>query len=506
MATFQGTVDTEALQRALPARGVAAQLLGQLRAWLSRQPAGSRLPSERELSRLLSVNRLTLRKVTAELLACGELRREGRRTFVARVAGRTVLRGNSPAATAAVPPAEVVVPHAFIHAVRAPRLPLTEVGIAVYENLPWQQRCWARIVNRFNATHPALRLTVHAVPAEVDTVERYTQFLTERGADLALFPGGLLAELQGSGALAPLSPHLQAFISGPDFLWSALVRGETVPTPMVGAPLHFALTPVVINDALAGGLPLPRPLDDLGLARWLAAVAPRLKPDIVLAANVDALAVVGTTRMRTLNAADITACLWHLRELAAVLQPGGAKRFSALARHSEAVFRQFRDGHALCLLEPSFMAFNALAECTFPWSTTFLLPPPGELLTSGMTAVAVTATARQAPAAETVIEFLLSAEAQALIVAERVNCPIRRDCLGALETFLRVRPATRLAQALAQLRIPHGPDQGYWNWLLDYVVAPRLAAAVTGAAPADDAFVAGALAEARKFVGIGAPA
>ena len=150
------------------------QVSAKLDGLVAESPGGSLFPSERDLSEAFSINRRTLRKALQPFVDKGVLERTTKGTFV---------RKDDEGDWAAV--------HLFnMYSLTPPKSPRT-LKICMYQNYPLQKRAWERIARAFNrANAEGVQVEIDWLDKAVSSLGGFHEYLGQSGPDVVLLSHG----------------------------------------------------------------------------------------------------------------------------------------------------------------------------------------------------------------------------------------------------------------------------------------------------------------------------
>lgn len=178
-----------------PAEGMACARYLQLRngfsAWIHDCEHGTELPSERELSTLLGVNRRTLRQALEPFLASGNLVRKGYKTFVNHKIG------------------------AYPEQLSPSGQP---IKIMLFEGSRSSKSFWEQIIAEFNCQMPEYELQLNFYPEDDQGVEKYWQDFESDSFDLAVLPVSYRWKKETEQHLLPVKDSMKKYLHSDEFL------------------------------------------------------------------------------------------------------------------------------------------------------------------------------------------------------------------------------------------------------------------------------------------------
>lgn len=423
------------------------QISQGLQRWLATRSVGQRLPSERRLATLLRVDRATIARAMRDFVTDGVLVRRVKGTFLVRQPDMTepspsgemtrLARGAHPLALQAHDPVALA----------------NTLHLVLFENLPHQRIVWEALVNRFNQSNVDLRMEIIWLPPEVGTKAAYYEYLLRHKPDLMLLDQITAARLKRADALSALPADVAEELRGPAFLGGmpGLDRDDLL---SYAVPLHFGPTVFLWNERLAGDLSprLPSPPNLENIVSFICRLKVSLPNDCCFIANMwELLLAMGAPLTGFRN-----SLTWdYFKRLFATLQ--------LLAEHASqclwyearplAATERFLDGKAAFY----FGNLNAILRGTIPgqlprWNGVFLLPEPGQGLSTGCSLLAGLKPNRLVDL-DKVFRFFASEPVQKAFAAGGVNCVFRQAGNHAIQSYLRATNLRDLETAAAHLII-----------------------------------------------------
>ncbi len=211
------------------------QLADKLTAHIRQIPAGSRLPSERQLADALAISRKSVKAALDELAAAGLISRNNRQgVFSAHPAPAAV-----PESAAAAHPFCF---GGYFDGVIA-RRPLT---LLLFENLPFQRIFWERTVARFNDSGSGSTVSLQWLPQEI-TLEEFPAYVAERQCDMIQMSRCWRAGLE---LLAPLDCITRSMVQDPRLCFAEAFEDAPAPVFERLFPVYFTYWNLLVNRPL----------------------------------------------------------------------------------------------------------------------------------------------------------------------------------------------------------------------------------------------------------------
>lgn len=200
---------------------------------------GDRLMTLMQLSSLYAINKRTVMSALSVLNSRGMIEKKGKSYFIASSEKNNDMPsgGNSSE--------EFETFHPFISH-ESMGTGTQTVKMAVYENMPHQQKCWNEIARKFSEIHPRISLEIKWVPNSVNSSESYLDFLRDAKMDLALLPERIAIDFHKKNILSPLPTFIRDRISGEAYLSSNIERADKE-LSSYAAPLHFCMQALIFN-------------------------------------------------------------------------------------------------------------------------------------------------------------------------------------------------------------------------------------------------------------------
>ena len=242
----EGAVNTQVvLRNESKVDRVVAAIQGQVSGNALRP--GDRLMTVRNLSALYNINERTVMSALSVLNSRGMIEKKGKSYFISS-SGK-----NNDMASAGNSSEEFETFHPFISH-ESMGMGTRTVKMAVYENMPHQQKCWNEIARKFSETHPRISLEIKWVPNSVNSSDSYLAFLREGKMDLALLPEKIAIDFHKKNILSPLPSFIRDRISGESYLSSNIERADKE-LSNYAAPIHFCMQALIFNhDTFKGGI------------------------------------------------------------------------------------------------------------------------------------------------------------------------------------------------------------------------------------------------------------
>ncbi|NMA42663.1 MAG: extracellular solute-binding protein [Oligosphaeraceae bacterium] len=209
---------------------LAKQLQRQLMDLIYHYPAGTRLPSERQLAAELNISRVTVRRVLNELSDQGKIIRKGARgTFVAKEGNfspntlhpiqleqDTYLRANS----------------------------MTPLNFISFETYPQQRRFWSETIRLFNEHGSGKPVILNELPQNV-CYSAYPQYIIENGFDLIMLQS---REKVFDDILEPLPRSILKKLDSADYIFKDFGASFQVSVPIKSTPLMIFWNKKMASD------------------------------------------------------------------------------------------------------------------------------------------------------------------------------------------------------------------------------------------------------------------
>ncbi|MBI4024449.1 MAG: extracellular solute-binding protein [Verrucomicrobia bacterium] len=392
------------LDRASPS-SLHEQIYAGLRKWVPLLQPGQRLPSERELAALAKVDRSTVKNAIARLVRENVVVRNVRGTFKTKAAEDFDQR-----------------PHPFALGANASRsLDGVPLRIVLFENWPTQQMVWTRMVDLFNQTHPDLRVEIEWLPRDVNSLDRYKEFIRSERPDVALLSREFAGGLQRDRMLTPLPDDLSRALRGPAYHSEILCPAESALLPWV-APMHFGPWGVLWNEDLVGDFD-EAIVSDLTLSRlvqWFGAVGQRLPRKGCLLAETWCLPLVRGFPVKSMTEAALER-FFHDSFAAMEALQGLSARFLWVATHPRQSGKLFMEGQAAFYLGALGYIFNTIPVSRVPWKGAWVVPENGCFLPTGWSGVGIPRASAHPDFAAKLVRFLASSPAQDEIATGHIN-------------------------------------------------------------------------------------
>lgn len=404
-----------------PVPSIPDQIAERLVAWISTHSAPVPLPPERLLAATMGVNRITLRKALSRLVSGGAILRGARGSV------------SNPAALQSPNPRTGQASDAGMHPLQmgalSGRPPARTLSVAVYETFPGQIRFWKRVEEEYNRRAVSRKMEIVWVPATVGDSRAYADFIRGKKVSLALADEKILGHLEAGGMLSPLHPGIVQMLKGPDYLLSELVEFHD-PFKSHAAPVHLGFPCIAWNRRLIGAPPSPDGTDAMSFVRWLKASAGRTPADVKLFDTPYAMVIPHGIPLGGLDGKTFKAAVGKVFSTARALgSVAGRTGMDPGYTHN---MGGFRSGKAACCVAQSLILLNALPASEFPIGLSFIRPGRGACVPCSASLICAPAPPYEAEACAEFLEFLLSRQAQSVLVGELVNFSARVDCSEAL--------------------------------------------------------------------------
>ncbi|MBI4027958.1 MAG: GntR family transcriptional regulator [Verrucomicrobia bacterium] len=411
------------------------QIREGLMQWIASQEVGFRLPSERRLAEVLEVNRTTIRQAIAPLVRDRVLVRRSKR-------GTVVARKQASSNDA---------PHPFAEMGQAQRHGgKTAVRLVLFENLPDQQRVWTQLVAAFNRSSSGVRLVIEWLPRDVDSLQKYQQYIRDQQSELVLLPYSFAMAMREQGMLLPVPKDLAESLRG-DAYYSCIPGADAKGILSYVTPVHFPPWGVIWNESLAA--PLTAGLGAMTqpeLVRWMLRSAKRLPTGVYLNANTWDFAMTAGVPVQSPNKSAVRAFLKETFGAMAQLRPQHDRFIWSESRHGQ--FRElFRGGKAAFFAGSLGHVINYLNDIPFSWRGMALAPSKGRHLATSWNCVAITSECRERGAAVESLRFLASAEAQNGVATGPLNAAFLKSANRHLLAFLRAGDEGGMDAAIRRL-------------------------------------------------------
>jgi DNA-binding transcriptional regulator YhcF (GntR family) len=208
---------------------------------------GDRLMTVRNLSSLYNINERTVMSALNVLNTCGMIEKKGKSYFISS-SGK-----NNDMASGGNSSEEFETFHPFISH-ESMGMGTRTVKMAVYENMPHQQKCWNEIARKFSETHHGIKMEINWVPNSVNSSDSYLDFLRDAKMDLALLPERIAIDFHGKNILSPLPTFIRDRISDEAYLSSNIERADKELSDYA-APIHFSMQALIFNhDTFRGDI------------------------------------------------------------------------------------------------------------------------------------------------------------------------------------------------------------------------------------------------------------
>lgn len=363
---------------------------------------GSRFPSEFEIKTQYGVSRITVVRAVKELVKERVLKRhQGQGTFVVH--------------------APAFEPHPFVRSLGVqPKAP-NKVRVALFENMPAQQKVWTRLINLFNRTHPELCLDIEWLPTVVNTLELYKEFIHTRRLDVVQLTYPLARQLQAEGYLAQLPGDL-----------AGSLRGKAYHTSLQGSdagrllswvvPLHFSIWGVIWNEKLVGGKGdmIPSCLSQPELIQWMVKTGKRLPAGCHLLNHACKLPLCKGVPVRSPTPRILQRYFQESFNDLALLREMKDKLLWMESYPYEAG-RRFLEGSMAFYADNLQDVISYIHLAKFPWRAAVIVPEENYDLPTGWSCVGIPAECRQPELAHAVVRFLATPSAQDEFVIGHIN-------------------------------------------------------------------------------------
>ncbi|WP_176012393.1 GntR family transcriptional regulator [Victivallis sp. Marseille-Q1083] len=407
------------------------QLELQLRNFVAVNPAGTRLPSERELGMDLGISRLTVRKVFAQLAREKLIVRRGYLgSFIAEA-------GGVPA------PAETgdSILNYFLDSFPAKM----KLRLLFFEYHPNQQGFWRRTIEEFNRQN-------HGIEAEFLLLERGIH-----GAELEAFIHRESIDILQDNMSThpyrlcqPLYGDLQHLLADERRYQVSFLKGAPPEASSYLFPVYFNFYAGFYNrDMLRrAGLPedLTAALGGPDLFAQFRELRRRLDCEYIVHTPGELLMAMGIRQPDFFaGVADF------LKNLSASAQERLIRPtiFSSPAER----LRYFLNRRQVLYISWANLALHLFPNPGFPVGMSPILPQPGGLLYSGGSFLTVTANTKETGAANIFLRYLLTPEVQRRIVRELCAVPYSREAVGELQLLSEALPPERWEDGiLARMR------------------------------------------------------
>lgn len=390
-----------------------------LRGWVTVLQPGQRLPSERELAALARVDRTTIKKAISRLVREGTLMRNVKGTFKVQT-----------------PEDPGKQPHPF--ALSTSRIPTPiSLRIALFENWPTQQVVWTRIVKLFNQAHPDLRLEIEWLPSEVNTLDRYKEYIRSQRPDVVLLSCQFAEKMQPDDMLARLPDDLTQALRGAAYHSEILSSADDALLPYT-VPMHFAPWGLLWNEDLVGDFDkaiLPD-LNQAKLVPWLGMVAKRLPHDCHLLVEPWSLPFASGFPVKSMTEEKFEQ-LFHDSFAAMEALQGLSDRCLWVETHPLQGLKLFLEGQAAFYLSGLNHIFNTIPASRIRWKGAFVVPEAGCCLPTAWNGVSIPRVSSHPDLATKIIRFLASPRAQDEIAAGHINAAFHKASNRLLLPFVR---------------------------------------------------------------------
>ncbi|MFA6568596.1 MAG: extracellular solute-binding protein [Victivallales bacterium] len=211
------------------------QLEEKLGAFIENAENNTPLPSERDVSSVLKINRRTLRRGMEPFVKSGLIHRGIKGTVVKKQSG---LPSND---------------ESHVHPFNFGMTPFFTAGktmkLMLYENLRSQRDFWNTAVEMFNLENPMTKIVPEWIPLSVATAESYRIHIREKNPDIIQFSLSEPHRELASDIASPLPDDIGGLLSSSSICWKHIFSDGSRRTAFV--PLHFAAHAFFCNMDLA---------------------------------------------------------------------------------------------------------------------------------------------------------------------------------------------------------------------------------------------------------------
>ena len=400
------------------------QLEENLAAFIKNAADNTPIPSEREVSAILKINRRTLRKAIDPFVKSGLLSRGIKGTVVKKRNLRSL-------------PADDSMVHPFNFGAAPFFCPGKTIRFALYENMHIQKELWNSLAEIFNSEGRGSRIVLEWIPLSVTSSEAYRAYVQENKPDivqvsLAASHQELVCDMADE---FPEDIGELLFSSGD--CWKHLY--ENICTPVV--PVHFALHAFFCNmDILEKAVGKKVNSDPFEIEDILTHV--HMPENVKAARHIEDLygsLSIGTVPVEY-NEKNMADFLKKKFEYVASL-PGNTSSWLDVPINEKIydIYKSmnfFADGHAASSSAfPMFIA-DCVHKMGFPYSVYI---PEARALT-GISGIAVNSSSENKEYAWDFARFLLSEKIQRLFSEKLKNAAILKNANGSLASFFGKTP------------------------------------------------------------------
>ncbi len=407
-----------------PVPSIPEQIAERLGGWIKSHSTPVSLPPERTLAKIMLVNRLTLRKALARLAAAGLIVR-GKRGSVSTPGGggfRPEVRSRPDQ------------PHPELHPLQAHTMSLQfrlkPLTLAVYETFPCHVRFWKRFEESFNRLSSSRRLELIWIPSSVSNRESYADFIRDKQVSLALAGQGMVPWLAAEKLLRPMPRRIMDALWTSEYLVKAVSEYDDSFAPYA-APVHMSSPCLMWNKDMAHDPPSPESMSAEVLAGWWRRIAGDIPQHVKIFDTPYAMVIPHGIPSARMDGAVLRKAANAIFETARFLAPCSEK-IGINRSYITQGMAGFRSGMTACISTQFFMALNEVAAPSFPVGIGFFRPRHGCFTPGTATMICITAQSHDPESCAELIEFIISKEAQMMLVEELVNIPVRIDCAAAL--------------------------------------------------------------------------
>ena len=369
---------------------------------------GDRLMTVRNLSSLYNINERTVMSALNVLNTCGMIEKKGKSYFIA-ASGK-----NNDMASGGNSSEEFETFHPFISH-ESIGMAARTVKMAVYENMPHQQKCWNEIARKFSETHHGIKMEIKWVPNSVNSSDSYLAFLREGKMDLALLPESIAIDFHKKNLLSPLPTFIRDRISGEAYLSSNIERVDKE-LSNYAAPIHFTMQALIFNhDTFRGDIGKSFNGIDSAVKNILK-ISEGLKVG-ALSMNLPwQLAILEGMPECPVSIAEFKKHLGKLyRGFSRLKGLKDRLNWDKNTRH----FKDYASGNIMFYAGALTLLFPLIEQAKFRWTGSFWKVPEKKRLPCGISSIAALKTTTD-PVDEA-LDFLTSQAAQSIISKYRLN-------------------------------------------------------------------------------------
>lgn len=400
------------------------QLEENLAAFIKNAADNTPIPSEREVSALLKINRRTLRKAIDPFVKSGLLSRGIKGTIVKKRNLRSLSAGDS-------------MVHPFNFGTAPFFCPGKTIRFALYENMRIQKGLWNSLVETFNSEGRASNIELEWIPLSVTTPEAYRTYIQENKPDIVQVSLAASHQELVCDMADEFPEDIGELLFSSGNCWTHLYKNNSTPVVPVHFSLHASFCNMELLEKVAGKKIKNEPSEIEDILSHI-----HLPENVKAARHIEDL--YGSLSVGTVPAdydEKNTASFFKRKFEYVVALPQNASSWLAVPINEKIydIYKSmnlFADGHTFST--SAFPMF--IADCVHKIGFSYSVHIPDARALTGISGIAVNSSSENKEYSWDFARFLLSEKIQRLFSEKLKNAAILKNANGSLASFFGKTP------------------------------------------------------------------